>query len=251
VLHSLVTAGRRRAVRRASAEGMPPCPTKGITLPYEGLPKPLDHRDFALYMILQLTIPLLLPLRLAMVMPAFQRFPNEAAIIGRLLAGYAELEIALLHCVSMARGDFDATLKAMFRIRGETSRINVADALGRQLYHKLGLRTDFEIAVSAMRYCLKIRNQYAHCNWYDDNSGRLAFVNVEEIANDNQPILGFEGLTRHYIDAPTLEEQEQYFGYTDALLNYANYEGRFKIGTLNTRMFEKPTQIGQPSLHIP
>ena len=107
-----------------------------------------------------------------MVMPAFHRFPNEAAIIGRLLAGYAELEIGLLHCVTVAReeDDFDATLKAMFRIRGETARINVGDALGRQVYDKLGLGADFEMAVSAMRYCLKIRNQYAHCNWYDDRT---------------------------------------------------------------------------------
>jgi hypothetical protein len=186
-----------------------------------------------------------------MVMPAFRRFPEEAAVIGRLLAGYAELEIDLLHCVSVARDDFDATLKAMFRIRGETARINVADALGRQLYHRLGLGTDFEMAVSAMRYCLKIRNQYAHCNWYDDNTGRLAFVNVEEIANENQPISGFEGLTRHYIDVPTLAEQEQYFGYTDALLTYANYEGRFRVGKLQRNVFSKPAQINQPRLHIP
>jgi len=108
-----------------------------------------------------------------MVMPAFQRFPAEAAIIGRLLAEYAELEIALLDCVSAAREDFDATLKAMFRVRGETARINVGDALGHQVYDRLGLRADFELAVSAMRYCLKIRNQYAHCNW-DDDFGRRA-----------------------------------------------------------------------------
>src|SRR5262249_59726894 len=109
-----------------------------------------------------------------MVMPAFHRFQSEAAIIGRLLAGYAELEIALLNCVSIVRGDFDATLKAMFRVRGETARINVGDALGRQAYRELDLGRDFELALSAMRYCLKIRNQCAHCNWYDDRSGRLA-----------------------------------------------------------------------------
>src|SRR5262249_34360443 len=79
--------------------------------------------------------------------------------------------------VTVAREDFDATLKAMFRIRGETARINIGDALGHQFYDKLGLGADFEMAVRAMRYCLKIRNQYAHCNWDDDRlSGRLAFV---------------------------------------------------------------------------
>jgi hypothetical protein len=186
-----------------------------------------------------------------MVMPAFHTFPNEARIIGRLLAGYAELEIDLLHCVSVARDDFDAVLKAMFRARGETRRINIADALGRQLYRKLKLGTDFEMAISAMRYCLRIRNQYSHCNWYDDRSGRLAFVNVEEIAKVNELISGFDDLTRYYIDVPTLEDQERYFAYTDALLSYANYEGRFRQGKLKTQILSKPAQIGQPALHLP
>jgi hypothetical protein len=186
-----------------------------------------------------------------MVMPAFHSFPAEAAIIGRLLAGYAELEIDLLNCVSVAREDFDATLKAMFRIRGETARINVGDALGRQAYDKLELAADFEVAVKAMRYCLKIRNQYAHCNWYDDRSGRLAFVNLEEIAKENQPISGFLNLTRRYVDVPLLEKQEQYFGYVEALIRYANYEGRFRAGKLRTRFWEKPPLVSQPPLRLP
>jgi hypothetical protein len=186
-----------------------------------------------------------------MIMPAFHKFRTEAAIIGRLLAGYAELEIDLLHCVSMAREDFDAVLKAMFRARGETQRINIADALGRQLYHAKGLGTDFDMAISAVRYCLKIRNQYSHCNWYDDNTGRLAFVNVEEIASGNQPIAGFDALTRYYVDPPTLELQEQYFGYADALLAYANYEGRYRAGKLKDQILKKPPHTTQPPLHTP
>jgi len=185
-----------------------------------------------------------------MVMPAFHRFQSEAAIIGRLLAGYAELEIDLLNCVSQARADFDGTLKAMFRVRGETARINVGDALGRQAYLKLGLGPDFELAVSVIRHCLKIRNQYAHCNWYDDRSGRLAFVNVEEIAKEKQLISGFDGLTLRYVDVPILDQQEQYFGYADALMTYANYEGRLRMGKLETRLFEKPAQVDRPPLYL-
>jgi hypothetical protein len=79
----------------------------------------------------------------------------------------------------------DAVLKAMFRPRGETSRIDIADALGRHFYRDRGLGTEFEMGVSAVRYSLKIRNQYAHCVWYDDKSGKLAFVNLEEVAGDN------------------------------------------------------------------
>jgi hypothetical protein len=36
-----------------------------------------------------------------MVVPAFHKFTSEAAIISRLLAGYAELEIDLLHWVAV------------------------------------------------------------------------------------------------------------------------------------------------------
>jgi hypothetical protein len=184
-------------------------------------------------------------------MPAFHRFPNEAAIIGRLLAGYAELEIGLLHCVSVVRKDFDAVLKAMFRTRGETRRIDVADALGRQLYRALDLANEFEVAIGAVRYCLRIRNQFSHCNWYDDRSGRLAFVNVEEIVKGNEAITGFDDLTRHYVDVPTLTAQEQYFAYADALLAYANYEGRFRAGKLRNRIFgERPSHVEQPPLHL-
>ena len=186
-----------------------------------------------------------------MVMPAFHKFPAEAAIIGRLLAGYAELEIDLFNCVQVARGDFDAVLKAMFRARGETRRIDVADALGHQLYDALGLGTDFNKAIGAVRYCLRIRNQYSHCNWYDDLSGRLAFVNVEEIVKGDQPIRDFESLTRYYIDVPTLEGQERYFAYADALLTYANYEGRLRAGKLPKKIFCKPEQMNLPALRAP
>jgi len=184
-----------------------------------------------------------------MVMPAFQRFSAEAAIIGRLLAGYAELEIALLDCVSAASGDFDATLKAMFRVRGETARINVGDALGRQKYEKLDLGAEFELAVNAMRYCLKIRNQYAHCNWDDHFGQRLAFVNVEEIAKGKQPISGFRDLTRRYVDVSLLEKQEQYFDYAGALMRFIRDMACFRMNKLRTQP-EPPAQIGQPALYL-
>src|SRR5215470_11292532 len=64
-----------------------------------------------------------------------QKFPAEAAAVGRLLAGYADLEMSLLHCVQMARGgDLDAVLKAMFGTRGETRRIDTpADSVNRHM----------------------------------------------------------------------------------------------------------------------
>ena len=94
---------------------------------------------------------------------AFAKFHDEAAIIGRLLAGYADLEIDLMHCAQVVRDDLDTVLKSMFRARGETVRIDIADAFGRQHYGALGLASEFAMAIGAVRHCLKIRNQYAHC----------------------------------------------------------------------------------------
>ena len=37
------------------------------------------------------------------IMPAFGRHPQEGAIVGRLLVGYADLELELCFCVAFAR----------------------------------------------------------------------------------------------------------------------------------------------------
>jgi hypothetical protein len=51
------------------------------------------------------------------------------------------------------------------------------------------------MGVGAVKHCLKIRNQYVHCVWYDDKSGKLAFVNLEEIAKDNTRLKDLGSLT--------------------------------------------------------
>jgi hypothetical protein len=47
----------------------------------------------------------------------------------RLLAGYSNIEVGLMHCVAVTR-DLDTALKAMFLKRGETKRISAAEKLG-------------------------------------------------------------------------------------------------------------------------
>ena len=154
----------------------------------------------------------------------FLKFPDEAAIIGRLSAGYTTLEIGLMNCVQVVRDDFDAVLKAIFRVRGATARIDIADALGRHFYDDRGLATEFGMAVGAVRHCLK----YAHCVWYDDHSGKLAFVNVEAIAKDNTKLKDLTSLTILHVDVPFLQAQEAYFVYADELLAWTNHEGPYE-----------------------
>src|ERR1700721_2673311 len=118
------------------------------------------------------------------IMPVFDRYPVEGRIIGRLLAGYGDLEFGLCTCVGMGIGDFDMAIKAMYRPRGESQRIEIADALGRKAYHRLRLGTLFEETIANMKVCLKIRNQFAHCNWHDIG-GKLGFVDFQTIAEKN------------------------------------------------------------------
>jgi hypothetical protein len=116
------------------------------------------------------------------ILTQFHGFAVEGEIVGRLLTGYANLEVGLLNCVHMVLGDLDTPLKAMFKVRSENRRIKAAVKLGERPYNALGLGTDFQWAIEAMRYCLLIRNQYSHWVWWNDYSGKIAFANLEDVA---------------------------------------------------------------------
>ena len=88
--------------------------------------------------------------------PIHNRFPREMAVIGRLLVDYGELELDLMNCVQMGRGgDLNSTLKAMFRVRGETNRIDIADGLARASFERVGLASEFGRMVEQLRNCLQ------------------------------------------------------------------------------------------------
>jgi hypothetical protein len=106
-------------------------------------------------------------------------------------------------------------------------------------------------AVTAMRHCLLIRNQYAHCQWYDDYSPRLAFVNMENIAYQTAPINDYRGLTTCYVDVPLLTQQEIFFSEVDSAFAYVNFEGRNRAGTLpGGHVFDPPAPLIPPPLHL-
>jgi hypothetical protein len=185
------------------------------------------------------------------IMPAFGRFQDEAAIIGRILAGYAELEIELCLCVAMAKDDFDLTFKTMFRTRGETNRVQMADIVGRPCFHKFNLGSHFESAISDVKHCLKIRNQYAHCQWYDDFGRQLGIVQLEDLADKNQPVLGLAGAEIKRLDLTLLEKQEAYFVYTRDLLQYLNFECQKQAGKISKNIWSIPKKGKQPILYNP
>jgi hypothetical protein len=182
---------------------------------------------------------------------AFADFPTEAALIGRILAGYTDVELDLMNCVKSAREDLDTVLKAMYRARGETQRIDIADAFGRQSYRQLGLGTQFEMAVGAVRHCMKIRNQYAHCIWWNDNSGKLAFANLEEIAKLNDVVLDLRGMSVHHVDSGHLASQFAYFEYASNMLVWVLHEGNKKAGRPVVPHLVRPNGVTPPALFLP
>jgi len=194
--------------------------------------------------------------RLALVMARsilapFKKFSNEGSAVGRLLAGYSNIEVGLLNCVQMAcGGDLDTVLKRMFRIRGEMRRIDKAEKLGHLGYQRLGLDGDFKKAIRVVRYCLKIRNQYAHWVWWDDYSGKLAFANLEDLAKRSRPVRDLGKLHAFHVDATLLDAQEAYFVYADEYLAWINYEGRFRVGDLRNQPLLKPKPVRRPKLRL-
>lgn len=181
------------------------------------------------------------------------RYLREGSIAGRLLTGYVNLEVSLLHCVQMSMGgQFDAVLKKMFSKRGEFKRIEKAAALGGPACAAHSLKGHFDQAIRCMHYCLKIRNQYAHWVWWDDNSGKLAFANLEQLAKRKRKVPDLDKLKVHHIDGALLAKQEKYFSDVDDLFSWINFESRVRDGRLSMNPFgKKPPVPRRPRLRLP
>jgi hypothetical protein len=78
--------------------------------------------------------------RMLSILPAFDRFLKEAAILGRILAGYGELEYDLATAMGSALNDDDLAFRLLFRNRGEEQRISIGDIILRPICEKWKLR---------------------------------------------------------------------------------------------------------------
>ena len=181
----------------------------------------------------------------------FENFAEEGTLVGRLLAAYGELELDVMNCVGIVKklNDIDEALKAMYRHRGETKRLNNAEKLGGSYYSGLGLGTEFAAAIEAVRDCLKIRNLYSHCQWYDDRSGELAFVNLEELARSKGHVAAIKDAKRYHVNVPFLKDQELYFQETSRFLHWLSYEYRFLAKEFPKRLIARPTTRPPPPLY--
>jgi hypothetical protein len=183
-----------------------------------------------------------------MINPAINRHPAEAAIIGRIVVAFGELEYMTVLCAGKAFNNLTAILKSLYRVRSTSSRIEAADALMRRVYHEAGLGGAYGVAYGAVKYCLRIRNQYAHCNWADGPmEDGLYFLDLQESAE--LPLDYFHDWK--HVDAALLETQEAYFEYAFSWLTYLENELIKRRGKKLFVHSPKPRALAPPPLHNP
>ena len=85
-----------------------------------------------------------------MLMPAFHRFSKEAALIGRIIVGFGELEFILAQCVGTALQNEEMALRVIFRLGGTSARLDTADALTREHYRAVKLEAEFAETLAAV-----------------------------------------------------------------------------------------------------
>jgi hypothetical protein len=178
--------------------------------------------------------------------PAFDELSAEAALIGRMVISFGEIELLFSLLAASALRDQDMGLRAIYRGRSTGGRIDLADVLTRPAILKAEFLPQYEEVLSALRHCLKIRNQYAHCHWSPGQDG-LFFTNLEDAASRAE---GFEFDQKH-VDLKLLTEQESFFDHTRMLLLSLGAMFDFKTGKSNSPGSPKPPARQLPSLHNP
>jgi hypothetical protein len=178
------------------------------------------------------------------VSPAFLFHPKEAALIGRMLAGYGEIEYELCACLGFTMGGgINAAAKVIYAMRGERARIVEADNRMKQHYAAARLTAEYDDSIAAVHWCREVRNLYSHCQWADTPGLGLQFAEIEEAVKQDLPGLP---LTFHSARLGLLQEQAIYFRYTSRCLTYLAEEFRVRTGQLRLHAWSWPTKLPQP-----
>jgi len=173
--------------------------------------------------------------------PFLAAHPNYIRILGRILLAYGELEVDLMNAVATAQ-DMNIAIKVMYRMRGESQRIQVADGLAREVFKGHGLETVFSEAIGDMAYATSIRNQYAHCSW-DKTGKKISFVDIEAVAQSNG-LADKTPIVRRTVTLQLLKQQESFFAYVQSCLCYLKDELRRRKGEVVETPWPKPGRPG-------
>lgn len=164
--------------------------------------------------------------------------------MGQLILGYGELDLSFCLMAGSVLDQKYAVLNAVNQTRSETSRINVADALVRGPLFDLGFEDAYRRIYQAMIFCLRVRNQFAHCQWGDLGKLGLAFVKMDE-ATFVDPTKPTQWLS---ITLPFLQKHEAFFAYTR--LSVLALEDHAVAASYEKKSaYPFPKEMHQPSMH--
>ncbi|MBB6192405.1 hypothetical protein FHS51_002648 [Sphingobium wenxiniae] len=138
-------------------------------------------------------------------------------------------------------------MKTLYRSRGETQRIDIADALIRNRIDDPKLKQTYETTLAHMRVCLTIRNRYAHANWLHAGSDKLAYIDIEELAKSNSPV-DMSSMQLYHVDIATVEDQARFFNEVMQNMRYLNMEMQYVKGSSTMTGFHYIPNIKRPKM---
>jgi hypothetical protein len=186
---------------------------------------------------------------MARINPAFQRHPIEASLVGRIVVHFGELEVSFCQHNAMALDTYVPLMKALYSLKATSARIAFMDGLIRNMYLGHNLGAEYDISISMVRYCLQIRNLFAHCNWADDPTGAypgLFYADLQDAAKTPDLRLDWK-----HVDATLLQKLEDYFAETMEWLTYLRHELSVRQQRLSSHVWPRPSELDQPPLHNP
>ncbi len=174
--------------------------------------------------------------------------PEEQKVVGQILTSFGDVEYQLSCCVGSVLNNPGAGTRALFRLTGGNVRLQVADAICRDAFEAINLKNEYEAALGAVRGSATIRNQYAHCHFWDGKEHGLYFTDLRDAASTAIGDLFFK--MRH-IDLPLLVKQVEYVQYAFHWLMFLHQEYEVRALRLSSQTFAAPKIIHKPPLHNP
>ncbi len=142
--------------------------------------------------------------------------------------------------------DEDKAFRFLYRSRGESQRIMVAEALIAAPLRGHHYQATIDDLISDLRHCLAIRNQYAHANWADTLDD-LLFTSLEQIV-DMEPPLSPSGLTMRKATEKALKFQHRFFCAVGDMFAFLNFEFQVERGGIASNPHPAPAKGKRPNL---
>lgn len=159
------------------------------------------------------------------------------------MIGYGELDLSFVHMSGLVLGQTFAVLDACHAVRSETARLDIAHALAGGAFKRANLETEYAHTHAAIRFCLKVRNQYTHSQWAEMEH-RLMFTNAERAFS--QPM---KALRWNLVTLDLLRQQEAYFEHTrKCILTLITLLEQAQRGARRVPL-TMPKALPQPSMH--